>query len=457
MKNLAVVKSEQKFLYLKFIAFKNLEKWYVSYYTNPHHIISNYDLLKIHKLISPIKEKIIKQDFQNDYDVVAKISFADGKIHIRDERKTGMDLYKLNKGNLLVSKINFHQGALAINQDKNLVCSTHYQPYRFTSDKVIPDFFVKVIRSEQFKNYLNFLRAEGIKNEATYEFISNLQIPLPGLPKQKAILSRYNAKITEAELLEQELANFSDHYQNTLFKRLGIRIIETKKLKNKLHLINFKNVNRWGYHFLSNHEQSEHLLFTKNYQLKNLPELVELNPNTDFSELQKNDEISFLPMECISDIYGEVIEYRAGKISKSKGYTKFQDRDLLWSKITPCMQNGKSCIVTNLKNGFGFGSTEYHVLRNKDNSQLNIKFLYHLLRTKYVLNNATFHFTGSAGQQRVPIEFLSNLNIPLPSLSLQKEIVQTMDRLLANRKIKQSKAKTLREQAQQEFERTVFK
>ncbi|MCV4771200.1 hypothetical protein OFC10_34730, partial [Escherichia coli] len=78
---------------------------------------------------------------------------------------------------------------------------------------------------------------------------------------------------------------------------------------------------------------------------------VLLNPPTNFGNLKKDDKVSFLPMECISDLYGEVIEYRVGDVQSSGGYTKFQEGDLLWSKITPCMQNGKSCIVENLENG----------------------------------------------------------------------------------------------------------
>lgn len=144
MSNIAVLQQpEQEFKYLQFIAFRDLEKWYVSYYTNPHRITSNYGLTKIHTLIYPVKEKIRKLEFQGNYDVVSKISFSDGKIHLRDERKTGMDLYKLAKSNLLVSKINFHQGSLAVNEYKDFVCSTHYQPYKFINKEVIPAFLLR--------------------------------------------------------------------------------------------------------------------------------------------------------------------------------------------------------------------------------------------------------------------------------------------------------------------------
>lgn len=224
-----------------------------------------------------------------------------------------------------------------------------------------------------------------------------------------------------------------------------------------MQFINLVNTSRWGYQYLLNHEQSERLLDTKKYPQKILSSLILLNPTTSFIELKKDDKISFLPMECVSDLYGEVIEYRDGDVKSSGGYTKFQEGDLLWSKITPCMQNGKSCIVENLENGFGYGSTEYHVIREKENSEIHLRFLYHILRTKYVLTNATFHFTGSAGQQRVPIEFLANLNVPLPSIDEQKEISKELDSLIADRKVKQVKVTELKEQAIKDFEAKIFK
>jgi len=280
---------------------------------------------------------------------------------------------------------------------------------------------------------------------------------LPSLTEQEEILAEYNAKMQEAERLKIELQQFEEKYENTLFNFLGIKKIPIKQVTNSLQFVKYVNISRWGYQYLLNHEQTEKLLETKKYPHKLLSRLVLLNPPTNFGNLKKDDKVSFLPMECISDLYGEVIEYRVGDVQSSGGYTKFQEGDLLWSKITPCMQNGKSCIVENLENGFGYGSTEYHVIREKENSEIHLRFLYHILRTKYVLTNATFHFTGSAGQQRVPIEFLANLNVPLPSLDEQKEISKELDKLIADRKVKQIKVTELKEQAIKDFESRIFK
>ena len=107
-----------------------------------------------------------------------------------------------------------------------------------------------------------------------------------------------------------------------------------------------------------------------------------------------------------------------------KGYTPFEDGDILWAKITPCMQNGKSCIVEGLPSGIGFGSTEFHVLRVLDKGIIT-GFVKEFVSQGILREAATNVFTGnSAGQQRVPAEFLASLPFPKIPESEQIEIVE---------------------------------
>ena len=125
---------------------------------------------------------------------------------------------------------------------------------------------------------------------------------------------------------------------------------------------------------------------------------------------------------------GEIINRREIAIGKSKGYTRFEENDLLWAKITPCMQNGKCAVVKDLKEGFGMGSTEFHVFRSITN-EAKPEYLHSLLRTMRLRKAAMNYFTGSSGQQRVSSEFIENLYIPVPPLSVQEEIVTHINKI----------------------------
>lgn len=118
-------------------------------------------------------------------------------------------------------------------------------------------------------------------------------------------------------------------------------------------------------------------------------------------------------MSAIDETIGSITQKISRPFSEvSKGYTYFEDGDILFAKITPCMQNGKSAIAENLTEGFGFGSTEFHVLRSKPG--VNKKWIYHFIRSQEYRKRVQDHFEGSAGQQRVSGAFIKNSLIPLP-------------------------------------------
>ena len=140
--------------------------------------------------------------------------------------------------------------------------------------------------------------------------------------------------------------------------------------------------------------------------------------------------VTFVPMRSVSEHSGTITLPEVKPLSEvSRGYTSFEEGDVLFAKITPCLQNGKHAIAQNLANGFGFGTTEFHVLR--PNEKVTADWIHKFLRQPRVLSEATRHFRGAVGQQRVPKEFLMNLRIPLPPLTEQKRIVAILNEQIA--------------------------
>ena len=136
-------------------------------------------------------------------------------------------------------------------------------------------------------------------------------------------------------------------------------------------------------------------------------------------------EVSFVPMPKVGE-QGEfdpleIKEYREVK----KGFTNFQNGDVLFAKITPCMENGKGAVARDLKNGYGFGSTEFHVLR-PDYNKVTSEWLYYLTSWNAFRKEAEINMTGSAGQKRVPKTFLENYEVKLPEVEKQKEMADTL-------------------------------
>ena len=121
-----------------------------------------------------------------------------------------------------------------------------------------------------------------------------------------------------------------------------------------------------------------------------------------------------------------------------KGYTSFQSGDVLLAKITPCMENGKVAILTELNHKIGFGSTEFHVLRA--GPDLDRRYLFHMVwnpRFRFLAEN---RMVGAGGQRRVPTSFLREYEIPLPKLREQARIAAILDKAHA---IRRKRRKTL--------------
>ena len=132
-------------------------------------------------------------------------------------------------------------------------------------------------------------------------------------------------------------------------------------------------------------------------------------------------------MAAVDEVTGEVVrpEKRTLGEVRTKSYRTFSPGDVIFAKITPCMENGKSAVVPRTLSDLGFGSTEFHVLR--PNTGVNPRFIWHYVRQKVFRQVAEEHMTGSVGQLRVPADFLKTFPIMLPPEAIQIEIVRALD------------------------------
>ena len=186
-----------------------------------------------------------------------------------------------------------------------------------------------------------------------------------------------------------------------------------------------------------------------------LPEIALINPKPT-AVLDDELDVSFLPMKAVEAISGRADLSEERRIREvRKGYTCFCNGDVLWAKITPCMENGKAAVVRNLKNGVGFGSTEFHVLRPLARRVL-AEWLFFFLIQQSVRRDARKNMTGSAGQLRVPTTYLADLALPLPSLVEQRAIVAKIEALFSELDKGVEQLQTIKQQLKQ-YRQAVLK
>lgn len=161
-----------------------------------------------------------------------------------------------------------------------------------------------------------------------------------------------------------------------------------------------------------------------------LGEVAQVNPRLDKSEIDGDLEVSFVPMPAVEAESGKIDVSAKRRFSEvERGYTGFKEKDVLFAKITPCMENGKMAVVPEVHGGIGFGSTEFHVLRPVDG--IAPKYLYFFVSSKIFRMNAEHNMTGAVGQRRVPTTYFSQADMPLPPSAEQLRIVGKIEELFS--------------------------
>lgn len=166
----------------------------------------------------------------------------------------------------------------------------------------------------------------------------------------------------------------------------------------------------------------------ENWEWVCLEQIGEINPRNNADDIA---DAGFVPMPLIFAEIGKPHTFEIRKWGDiKKGFTHFKNGDIGMAKITPCFENGKSCIFSDLPNGIGAGTTELHIFRNTF-SVIEPRYLLHFIKNPRYLQTGEKKMTGSAGQKRVPTEFFSRSPFPLPPLAEQRRIVAKIDELMA--------------------------
>lgn len=176
-----------------------------------------------------------------------------------------------------------------------------------------------------------------------------------------------------------------------------------------------------------------------------ISDLAEINPKKNIKKLNKEDLVSFIRMEDTSE-ESKIINMSDKMLSEvEKGYSNFHDNDILFAKITPCLENGKGGLASNLTNGIGFGSTEFHVLRPK--KTYSTQLLYQYSKYNKLRAKAASLMIGSAGQQRIQKDFFESYIIGIPTENEQTiigDILSKQDQLIEKEQQYLQKLKSLK-------------
>lgn len=378
----------------------------------PYKIPNNWCWVRLES-INKYKSETLnpKNAMEKMFELYSVPSFDNKYPEILIGKDIGSNKYIVKKNDILLCKINPRINRVwQVYQHTNFgqICSSEWIVIR---NEILNKSFLRYyFTSEYFRNRLckNVSGVGGSLTRAKPKLVQLYEVPLSPINEQQRIVNRIEslfAKLDRAkELIENTLAQFEQNKMAILHKAFSGELTAKWREENNIDLSSWQN--------------------------QSINEVCEINPKkVDTKKLDDNLSVSFIPMPCVSDILGKITSMEIRNLVEvKKGYTNFSEGDILFAKITPCMENGKSAIVGKLENDIGFGSTEFHVLRC-DTDKINNKFLHYFVRQRKFRDEAKAQMTGAVGQQRVPKIFIEDYKINLPIIEEQQAIVNILDKV----------------------------
>lgn len=286
------------------------------------------------------------------------------------------------KGTLLLAMYGATAGKLGIlgidSATNQAVCSIQNTKELFSEEFVF--YYLLLIRKDIIRDSFG-----GAQPNISKSYIDNIKMPLPPLPEQKRIVAKLDGlfeKIDQAIVLLEENIEHTEALMGSVLDEV------------------YSNGN------------------------VKLEEACNVGPRkSEISDLDKDLEVSFLPMKDLNEHDINFIPKEIKKIGEVyKGYTYFAEGDVILAKVTPCFENGKAGLAKDLKNGIGFGSSEYHILRPKEN--VLPEWIYFAVLTEQFRVTGKENMTGAGGLKRISRDFVKDWKIPVPSLKVQKKQIE---------------------------------
>ena len=264
------------------------------------------------------------------------------------------------------------------------ICSGDITVIEAIPGKINPELLPFIIQNDLLFDYAVVNSAGSLSPRVKWDSLKDYQFELPELEKQDGLVELLKAAHRTKAAYRQQIIATDELVKSQFIEMFGRLGCDEKG---------------WG--------------------LTTLGQCCELNPKRP-KGIADDLDVSFVPMPAVSEEgYMDCSTIKPYSEVK-KGFTYFAEDDVLFAKITPCMENGKGAIAKGLSNGIGAGSTEFHVLRPVAGKS-NPYWIYIITMFDEFRTGARKVMTGTGGQLRVPINYLSDYPIALPPIELQEQ------------------------------------
>jgi len=414
--------------YLHFINYLDFYRWDVKAYAFQQKAFEN--AVRLRDILKPYNVPLSREEMlDNKWSIIAKINFS-GKLFLRDPEETKTfkgNVHKVDGETLIYSKINVRHGCVYYHPKGAIPfgVSSEYPAYKINQERVNGDFLVLLLQSQYFKDALSAGTSGISKARVKPSVFLDIQIPLPSLEEQNKIVTAYNATIAQADNLSQQAGDINDQIETYLKDALGMENSSPQKhASGKIYFMHSSQITRWDvWNVVSSN-------YSGKYPLTSLQNIIKMQSG------------KFLPSK--EQKGGEYNVYGGNGLTGTHNKFCFSGKRIVIGRV------GEYCGNVHLIEG-NYWITDNALKVDKTTEDVTWEYLTIALKTLNINQYRSISAQPSISQTKI-----LQLQIPVPPLAIQNEIVEHISALRAEQKNLQQQASDLRTQASQQFEQTIF-
>lgn len=480
---------DKVYKYLKFIRFKDVVQWDLKRYLN-NSVKSKYEVVALNKLINEESKKYDISDKKSHFGILG-VNNQTGVFdaYIESGAKIKQKYKKMDTGWIAYNPYRVNVGSIGIKRSEHKYdyISPAYVVFS-CKPSILPEYLYMTMKTPSFNKIIRDNTTGSVRQNLSFDVLKGLNVPLPSIEVQKAIVNAYNDRLSKAKRLEQNVKEVENSIEDYLLSELGLQpqgypiteselpmasepqveyVVnrkqnkdltdtyiwgdEIKKEYKYLRFVRFKDVLEWGFDRIN-------VLFlqTSTYPLIKLNSLLKEGYRGK-SPVYKESESSFiLNQKCnrwneIDLSYKKSVDDKWLSTIKKDMFT--QDGDLLINS-TGEGTLGRTSVITKDFTNLLYDS---HILLIRVNERIVPDYLVFILNSKFGQDQINKYKSALATKQtELGLENLKKIQIPLPPTDIQNKIVEHINKQKMQIKELRQQAETLRKEALEEFEKEIF-
>ena len=450
---------------MEIFRFKNLGRW--DKFTIPHlHFPSHVPSEQIGRLLKPRDERVDKSmwKFEDLQPITIHFGGDISRRKVTAGREYSLSLVWVRPGDVVLSKIDLKNGAVGVLEDgwDNAVVTTHFKVYEPDLTRLNPTYFRMLLQTGEFKRWLwaNRSGADG-RTEVKLDVFEELEIPLPPLPEQRAIVAAWRAALDHAAALEREAAATETAAALAFESALGFTP-STPLPDRPMFVASFKDMDRWSHEGILRRIVDGGTTHASPWPMVKLGDVIADLENGwspgCLDRPAKPGEWGVLKLSAASS--GEYREDENKALPpKLKPRPKFEvmNGDILITRASGVGRLvGRAAQVTQTRDKLMICDKIFRVV-DPDQTRIVPAFITHVLGLHHVRAQIEREFSNESGMMKnVSKPVLNGLTFPLPPVPEQQKMVQALTDARAKGAQQRIDAAKARAKAWADFETAVY-